>query len=141
MVDAVITPVVLDLATQSPAQTQPLGQTTVFDVAHFNNMVQNNNPTQMTTPSVSKKVEVAQSAMSRNTGLDGVVNMLKALNGSSDLIGTDALKVASPHKDLTPGEMLQITVKTHEFLFQSEMTANVANRTSDGIQQLFKQQS
>ena len=34
-----------------------------------------------------------------------------------------------------------MTMKSHHFLFQCEMTSNVANRTSDGIQQLFRQQS
>ncbi len=37
--------------------------------------------------------------------------------------------------------MLNLTVKCHEFMFHAELTSNVANRTSDGVQQLFRQQS
>jgi hypothetical protein len=37
--------------------------------------------------------------------------------------------------------MVMLTVKSHEFLFHSQLTANVANRTSDGLQQLFRQQA
>jgi len=43
--------------------------------------------------------------------------------------------------DLTPSQTLLLTVRAHEFMFQCELTANVANRTSEGIQQLFRQQS
>ena len=43
--------------------------------------------------------------------------------------------------DLTPGEMVMLTVKCHEFMFHSQLTANVANRASDGLQQLFRQQA
>ena len=40
-----------------------------------------------------------------------------------------------------PSDMIELTIKSHEFLFQAEITANVANRSSDGVQQLFRQQS
>jgi hypothetical protein len=43
--------------------------------------------------------------------------------------------------NLTPGEMVMLTVRCQEFLFHSQLTANAANRTSDGLQQLFRQQS
>jgi len=43
--------------------------------------------------------------------------------------------------DLTPGEMVMLTVRCQEFLFQSQLTTNIANRTSDGLQQLFRQQA
>jgi hypothetical protein len=32
-------------------------------------------------------------------------------------------------------------MRSHEFLFHCELVANVANRSSDGMQQLFRQQS
>ena len=147
MVDAVISPVVFELGTQGTTHAPTGGQASVFDVAQFNaSMNPANSPNQTKSAQVnatqnSNAVTPTQNVETQSSGFDSAVKMLKMLNGSSDLIGSDALKAASPHKELTPGEMLQITVKTHEFLFQSEMTANVANRTSDGIQQLFKQQS
>ena len=42
---------------------------------------------------------------------------------------------------MTPGEMVMLTVRAQEFLFHSQLTANIANRTSDGLQQLFRQQA
>lgn len=43
--------------------------------------------------------------------------------------------------ELAPSQMMMMTVKAHEFMFHCELTANVANRSSDGVQQLFRQQS
>jgi hypothetical protein len=42
---------------------------------------------------------------------------------------------------LKPSELMMLTMRSHEFLFHCELTANVANRSSDGMQQLFRQQS
>jgi hypothetical protein len=41
---------------------------------------------------------------------------------------------------LTPGEIVQLTMKCQEFMFQCQLTSNIANRGSDGVQQLFRQQ-
>ncbi|MFC4293083.1 hypothetical protein ACFOWX_11720 [Sphingorhabdus arenilitoris] len=41
---------------------------------------------------------------------------------------------------LTPGEIVQLTMKCQEFMFQCQLTSNIANRSSDGVQQLFRQQ-
>ena len=41
---------------------------------------------------------------------------------------------------LTPGEMIMLTVRCQEFMFHCQLTSNVANRTSDGLQQLVRQQ-
>src|SRR3546814_13980019 len=49
--------------------------------------------------------------------------------------------LTSSGSDPTPGQLLQVTMEAHKFLFRAELTSNVANRTSDGVQQLFKQQS
>lgn len=41
---------------------------------------------------------------------------------------------------MTPGEILDLTVRSQEFMFHSQLTANIANRTAEGLQQLFRQQ-
>ena len=43
--------------------------------------------------------------------------------------------------EMKPSELMQFTMRSHEFLFHCELVANVANRSSDGMQQLFRQQS
>lgn len=44
-------------------------------------------------------------------------------------------------KDLTPGEVIKMSMRSHEFMFHCQLSSSVANRTSEGLQQLFRQQS
>lgn len=73
---------------------------------------------------------------------------MQALFKPLDHISTEAGELSSMAKAATdgtrpmsPGEMVSLTVKCHELMFHCQLTANVANRTSDGLQQLFRQQS
>jgi hypothetical protein len=42
--------------------------------------------------------------------------------------------------DMSPGEVVQLTLRCQEFMFHCQLTSNIANRSSDGLQQLFRQQ-
>jgi hypothetical protein len=66
---------------------------------------------------------------------------LEQLNVESSSLSQHAQAAMAAGTSLTPGEMVMLTVRCHEFLFHSQLTANAANRTSDGLQQLFRQQS
>jgi hypothetical protein len=66
---------------------------------------------------------------------------LEQLNHEASLMSAQAKAAVDSGTQMTPGEMVMFTVRAHEFLFHSQLTANVANRTSDGLQQLFRQQS
>lgn len=74
-------------------------------------------------------------------GTRAVLAALERLNGGAENINALSQTMSANAADLTPGEMMQMTMRCHQFLFQAELTSNVANRTSDGIQQLFRQQS
>lgn len=74
-------------------------------------------------------------------GTRAVIAALEHLNGGADNINAMSQTMTAGANDLTPSEMMQMTMRCHQFLFQTELTSNVANRTSDGIQQLFRQQS
>ena len=74
-------------------------------------------------------------------GMRTVLSALDGLNGGAENIGTISQSMSANSADLTPGQMMEMTMKCHQFLFKAELTSNVANRTSDGIQQLFRQQS
>ena len=54
-------------------------------------------------------------------------------------LGAKALQMT--HGQMRPSDMLMMTLRAQEFLFHCEMTSNVANRTSEGVQQLFREQS
>lgn len=72
-----------------------------------------------------------------------VQSMLKVL----DSVDVQARSVSDYAKQaelsggsLTPGEIVNLTMRCQEFMFQCQLTSNIANRSSDGLQQLFRQQ-
>lgn len=65
---------------------------------------------------------------------------LEHLNTEAESLGDYAAQAVESGNELTPGEIVSLTVKSQKFMFHSQLTANVANRTADGIQQLFRQQ-
>jgi hypothetical protein len=72
---------------------------------------------------------------------------MRTFFGPLDRINLDARRLADETQtlagdgELSPSQMVMLTVRCHEFLFHCQMTSNVANRTSDGVQQLFRQQT
>ena len=62
------------------------------------------------------------------------------INGEAARLASDAHASQAAGRDLTPGEMVSLTVRCQEFMFHCQLTSNIANRTSDGLQQLFRQQ-
>lgn len=74
-------------------------------------------------------------------GVRMLMSAMDNLNGGAESINDLAKTMTQNTGELTPGQVIEMTMKSHHFLFQCEMTSNVANRTSDGIQQLFRQQS
>jgi hypothetical protein len=63
----------------------------------------------------------------------------KISSSSQYIMGNSELLAASP--DASPGDLLMTMVSIQKFMFECQMTSSVANRTSDGIQELFRQQS
>ncbi len=70
-----------------------------------------------------------------------MVNAFDSLNGAATKVEKLSRAISASATEMTPGQMLEMTMQCHQFLFQSQLTSNVANRTSDGVQQLFRQQS
>lgn len=109
---------------------------TVFDVAHFDAAY----ATVAHTPAQSA-AQVPKVSASETDGFRSVMVMLQGLNGRAESIGTAASQSMSSQSRMTPADMLAMTTHAYEFLFHCELTSNVANRTSEGVQQLFQQQS
>jgi hypothetical protein len=63
------------------------------------------------------------------------------INGEAARLSLDANAAQSAGRDMSPSEMVMLTVRCQEFMFHCQLTSNIANRTSDGLQQLFRQQS
>ena len=70
-----------------------------------------------------------------------LVQPLEHINAEAASLGRDARAAAASVQALTPGELVNLTVRCQEFMFHCQLTSNIANRTSEGLQQLFRQQS
>ena len=76
-----------------------------------------------------------------NAAVKGVFDKLSSLDTQAKSLADEAKAAEASGGEFTPGEMVQLSVRAHEFMFNAQLTSNMANRTSDGLQQLFKQQS
>jgi len=104
----------------------------VYDVAHFNaTFAAAGNP--------APAAHTMQVSGSEAQGFRNVMTAFENLNGHAESLGAKALQMT--HGQMRPSDMLMMTLKAQEFLFHCEMTSNVANRTSEGVQQLFREQS
>jgi hypothetical protein len=72
--------------------------------------------------------------------MKGMFNTLDQINVEARSVSDYAATAEASGGQLTPGEIVQLTMKCQEFMFQCQLTSNIANRSSDGVQQLFRQQ-
>lgn len=70
-----------------------------------------------------------------------VLKPFEHINAEATRIATEANAAKSAGREMTPSEVLMLTVRAQEFMFHCQLTSNIANRTSEGLQQLFRQQS
>jgi hypothetical protein len=120
------------------AATQPAGTTApahVDDIAKFRQSFADAAPASVTqTQQVAPVQELSAS-------IKAVLNQFDSLNGHASQIGKLANEMQSSGTDLKPSQIIDMTMRCQEMVFQAELTSNVANRSSDGVQQLFRQQS
>jgi len=65
---------------------------------------------------------------------------LDHINREALALGNYAEKAVESGNTLSPGEIVNLTVQSQKFMFHSQLISNIANRSADGIQQLFRQQ-
>lgn len=70
----------------------------------------------------------------------GLFDALDQINVQARTVSDYAKTAETSGGQLTPGEMIHLTMKCQEFMFQAQLTSNIANRSAEGIQQLFRQQ-
>jgi hypothetical protein len=83
----------------------------------------------------------ARATSATGPAMKAIFQPLEQINQEAVQLSQHAKAAMQSGTDLTPGEMVMLTVKCQEFMFHSQLTANIANRTSDGLQQLFRQQT
>ncbi|MEY4561538.1 MAG: hypothetical protein RLZZ618_815 [Pseudomonadota bacterium] len=73
--------------------------------------------------------------------MQAVARPLEFVNNEAASIAELARGAMATDNTMSPGEMVMLSVRCQEFMFHCQLTSNVANRASDGLQQLFRQQS
>jgi len=76
-----------------------------------------------------------------NVVMKAVIEPLDYINKEATALIEYAESAVASGDELSPSEIVMLTAKSQEFMFHSQLTSNVANRTADGLQQLFRQQS
>ncbi|MDH5822028.1 hypothetical protein QFW77_03335 [Luteimonas sp. RD2P54] len=125
--------------TAASAAAQP--QASAIEVRDFAQAMQRTGGVGQADPAAAPEAVAGASATDPSQGTRMMISAFDSLNGSAKNIEAMSQAMSGSVADLSPGQMLEMTMKCHEFLFQSQLTSNVANRTSDGVQQLFRQQS
>ena len=85
--------------------------------------------------------QAPQAASEPQNGLRSLLANFDRLDGGVAKIRQSAEGLLAAGEEFTPSQVVQLTMQCQQFMFQTQLTSNVANRTSDGIQQLFRQQS
>lgn len=63
------------------------------------------------------------------------------INSEAARLSSEAQLAQAAGREMSPSEIVTLTVRCQEFMFHCQLTSNIANRTADGLQQLFRQQS
>lgn len=70
-----------------------------------------------------------------------VMKPFEHINNEAQQIAAEGQAAQAAGKEITPGQMVLLTAKCQEFMFHAQLMSSVANKTSDGLSQLFRQQS
>lgn len=73
--------------------------------------------------------------------VEGMMSALEQVNRQARDVSAYASAVTADGREMTPGEIISLTMRCQEFMFHCQLSSNIANRTSDGLQQLFRQQA
>jgi len=144
--DAAVTSVYeLAASTQGTQQASLQGaNVTNFDVANFQDALAQFDPSRMDpTQGQSSETANAPAQGTESALLPGIKSAGEAALNLSDNAGqvrSEAFEALANKDELSPSDMLNLTVEVHKFSFHAQLSSNVANRSSQGVQELFRQQ-
>ena len=113
-----------------PAQVQVGYGVSLTDIGGFQQALAGAQ-TRLEVPSAAATSEAAQQLM----------KPFEHINNEASRLSMEANAAKNAGRDMSPSEVVMLTVRCQEFMFHCQLTSNIANRTSDGLQQLFRQQS
>jgi len=83
----------------------------------------------------------ARPVSTSNEATKMLVAPFEHINTEAAKLSADAKLAQASGTAMSPGDMVMLTARCQEFSFHCTLMSNIANRTSDGLQQLFRQQS
>lgn len=83
----------------------------------------------------------AQPIKAPSEAMQAMARPLEHVNNEAASLAEQAQAARGVDGSMSPGDMVMLSVRCQEFMFHCQLTSNVANRASDGLQQLFRQQS
>lgn len=117
---------------------------TTFDVANFQNALAEFDPGNIDAAQVQPSDAQTKTEQTASPEMwPAVRNMGEAALNLSDQAGSvrsDAFEALAKSDELSPQEMISLQVEVQKFSFHAQLSSNVANRSSQGIQELFRQQ-
>ena len=140
MIDA-IQVAAMDAAANPAAARAVQPQAAAVDVREFAQALERSGGVDAAKPGASAEAVSNAAPAGESASAKMMVNAFDSLNGAAKDIESLSRAMSASATEMSPGQMLEMTMQCHQFLFQSQLTSNVANRTSDGVQQLFRQQS
>ena len=140
MIDA-IQVAALDAVANPAAAPAAQPQASAIEVREFAQALERTGGTQKAQPDAAPNAVASASEAEPSASARMMVDAFDNLNGAAKNIESLSQQLAGSATEMTPSQMLEVTMQCHQFMFQSQLTSNVANRTSDGVQQLFRQQS
>lgn len=140
MIDA-IQVAALDAVANPAAAPAAQPQASAIEVGEFAQALERTGGASKAQPDAAANAVASTSEAEPSATARMMVDAFDNLNGAAKNIESLSHKLAGSATEMTPSQMLEVTMQCHQFLFQSQLTSNVANRTSDGVQQLFRQQS
>jgi hypothetical protein len=91
--------------------------------------------------SMGRAAQAVESTSSRSAVTQALMAPLDHLNLEAARLEEYATEAMASDNEMSPSEIVMLTARSQEFMFHAQLTSNVANRTADGLQQLFRQQS
>jgi hypothetical protein len=91
--------------------------------------------------SALSRADAGPATAGSSQGVQALMKPFDHLDAQASSLSAKAAQFVAAGHAMTPGEMIMMTVRCQEFMFHCQLTSNAANRTSDGLQQLFRQQA
>jgi|OpeIllAssembly_1097287.scaffolds.fasta_scaffold94533_3 hypothetical protein len=82
-----------------------------------------------------------QPAAATSEAAQQLMKPFEHINSEASQLSMEATAAKNAGRDMSPSEVVMLTVRCQEFMFHCQLTSNIANRTADGLQQLFRQQA